>query len=468
ICKAFSALLPDTFQYFGWFALLSFILQGGLSSLLVKRLVNSNILSFLVTPIFILSYTVLQRMFYHTALGAQWILLLALFLWLGKRQERSCVKSCVIWALMGMLCVLIHSYFVPMVAAIMLTEMIEDAWRNKSIKKLIVTIVSFCFAVIGSLFLLGAFYQNASAAGEGIGSFGSNLNTFINPLGYGTILPELPLYYHFQYEGFGYLGVGVLFLLLTVLLIVISRFVQKKLTLASVKEEIGRHQRMILFGGLFFVFIILAVLPMVTFSDYKIVGIPYPEPIRNIMNVFRSNGRFIWLPAYLIVLGVLKLLSDLMKQNRKLLTGIIIAAVALQLIDLSNVIMQKRSYFTTLQEYHSIWDIPEMNKVISEYDSILFLYNENDIIMDTAYYAKEHSLKINNYYYARSFDDQINEHIEKSKQEVLQKQGDKKAIYVLRMEDVSQYLQTGLYLYQLEDHVIAVCQPIEGLIPLKE
>ena len=147
VFKLFSAALPETFQYFGWFALLSFALQGGISTLLIKRLSRCNLLSILSAPLFILSFTILQRMFYHTALGAQWILLLALLIWIGKdtNKDRSCFKSCLIWFLMGALCVWIHSYFVPMVAAIMLFSMIEEVWKKKAVKKLIMTAVLGCY-----------------------------------------------------------------------------------------------------------------------------------------------------------------------------------------------------------------------------------------------------------------------------------------------------------------------------------
>ena len=167
IFKLFRNILPQHFQYFGMFGLLSFALMGGISSLLVHSLIagagirrtgfpssaqdnneslgdtpfpfiNDNleyIVSAAASLVYILSFTVLQRMFYHTALGAQWIIVLALYIWVGRMQDgyhcepdnkpvssgtkTEKLKTALMYALMGILCVSIHTYYIPMVGSIL-------------------------------------------------------------------------------------------------------------------------------------------------------------------------------------------------------------------------------------------------------------------------------------------------------------------------------------------------------------
>ena len=81
IFKLFSGVLPVKFQYFGLFGLLCFAMMGMLSPVLIRRFTDSKIVCIAGSLFFILSYPVLHRMFYHTALSAQWIIVLALIVW---------------------------------------------------------------------------------------------------------------------------------------------------------------------------------------------------------------------------------------------------------------------------------------------------------------------------------------------------------------------------------------------------
>ena len=149
--KLFRGVLPVHFQYFGIFGLLSFMLMGGLSSLLIHSLipgieslydeksdgrlplVNRNlpyVLSLIASVVYILSFTVLQRMFYHTALGAQWILILALYIWVNRKSYGRSV-TLIAYSLMGLLCVGIHTYYVPMVGSILLAASVERVIRSR-------------------------------------------------------------------------------------------------------------------------------------------------------------------------------------------------------------------------------------------------------------------------------------------------------------------------------------------------
>ena len=464
--KLFRSILPETFQYFGLFGLLSFAMQGGISTLLVRKLTDRKHLCLLMAPFFILSFTVLQRMYYHTALSAQWIILLALLIWFYC-DTCSTVKKCGIWAAMGILCVSVHSYFVPMVGLIMLGSLADDVLKCKEKKKAaihaIVTVASYCAAVLAMLFLLGAFYEDASPVGEGIGTFGSNLNTFVNPLEHSALFSGLPLYYDFQYEGFGYLGAGMLMLGIGAVCILAYTWNKKKVHIS--KAFLYRHSSKVILLLVALLFFLLAVLPMVTIGSIKLVGIPYPAFIEKVMNIFRSNGRFIWIPMYIIMFGIIAIYIRYMPNNsinqkgrsgrNIILTVVLTFGLLLQLFDVSKMVFEKQNYFMkTEQTYESLWDEMDAEN-IANYKHFVFMYLENDWIMDTAYYAYYHDMTLNNYYYARSYDTQIEKEIARYRDEIAKGMIREDVIYIFREQDLQELsVPKELQLTEFDGHII--------------
>ncbi len=480
IFKLFRGILPEMFQYFGLFGILCFALQGGISALLVRKFTDSRWICIVSVPFFTLSFTLLQRMYYHTALGAQWLLLLALLLWLYDERLGTVRKRCLIWAGMGFLCVAIHSYFVPMVGLIMLgsladnwmgtcgkTVLLKKEKRSIFLQRVILPAGSYCLAALLNLLLLGAFYQDASPVGEGIGAFCSNLNTFFNSMGHSTMLRGLPVYGEFQYEGFAYLGAGMLLLLIRVAALLVKPIAARRIRFN--RTFFDRHRRACLLGLVAMVFILLAVFPMVTFGETKLFGVPYPGPIKTVMNIFRSNGRFIWAPMYILMLGLITLITREQQyfpivgrgtgrrsaRERSSSTAILMLTMALllQVADISGWIMEKRTYFAeSIHSYQSVWE--DATQQIANKSCFLFMYDENDWIMDTAYYAYQHHMTQNNYYYARSYSGQINAGIEEAYEELEQGMVREDTVYIFRKQDLEHFSCDELVLMPLGDHVI--------------
>lgn len=488
VFKLLRGILPETFQYFGWFGLISFALQGGIAALLIRKATDCKLLCLLTTPFFILSFPILQRLYYHTALAAQWIPMLALLIWFYYDRKKT-VKMCVVWAGMGVLCVFVHSYFVPMVGLLLLGSLADEIIRSHEKKstfhRLFLVMASFCTAVLASLFILGAFYENASPIGEGIGTFGSNLNTFINPLNHSALFSGLPLYYDFQYEGFGYLGAGMLLLFIGAIGILSMVWVRNRIHIN--KSFLKRHASELVLTITALVFILLAVLPMVTIGDIKLLGVPYPSFIKNLMNIFRSNGRFIWVPMYVIMFGTIAIYVRYLPYNKEkqssddhkersqnnntkrasgnidrrihrntILAAIMVFGLLLQFVDASKMIGEKQNYFMkTEQTYEPFWNQMEEVGSLSQYKHFVFMYPENDWMMDTAYYAYFHDMTLNHYYYARSYEKQIMNQIEQYYNELAQGMIRDDVIYIFRENDISgNPIPEELQLTEFENHVI--------------
>lgn len=475
--KLLAGVLPVKFQYFGLFGLLSFALQGGLSALLVRRFTDKKWLCIASAPFFILSFPVLQRMYYHTALGAQWVLLLALLLWFYQDIEKSLLRRCLVWAGMGFLCVSIHSYFLPMVGLILLAS-VAERWKDRKksgdaagrlVQESALLICSYCTAALVTLFVLGAFYGNTSAVGEGLGSFSSNLNTFINSLGEGRIFRAMPLYYDFQYEGAGYLGAGILLLLCALGILLIKRVIKKlsdikKKAIADDKDkaipvlklEIRNffiaHDRMVIHLLLFAAFCVLSIFPIVAWNDTKLFGVPYPSFVRKALSIFRSNGRFIWTAVYLLILSAVVLADRYLSPH--LLRIIIVFALLLQLFDLSGMIKEKQDYFKTRHTYETMWDAEELRDLLQSQKEFVFLYNENDILMETAYYAYLHQMRLNNYYYARDITDAVEKNISRWKEELKAGVVKERTIYIFKEAGFDESDYKGMDFYYVNGHAI--------------
>lgn len=445
IFKLFSRILPVRFQYFGLFGLLCFALQGALSAILIRIFTNKKVVCILGSLLFIFSFPLLQRMFYHTALGAQWIILLALIIWFTLDLNNT-KRSVVIWGVLGFFCVSIHSYFVFMTGIILILSVVEFYVTNKQIKKCVVPVVSFIICSFINLYLLGGFYGESNVSGYGFGLFNANLTAFINPLDHGTVFEGMKLYNDFEYEGFAYLGAGVLIVLLALFICVIAKKIVIPLSI---------RKKLIISGIIFSSFI--AIFPNFDFAGIKIIHIPLPGIINSILGICRTNGRFMWIAYYLILLSVIAMVAPYIETG--VVPFLVSVAIVIQGYDLSGEIKEKHHYYREETKYESVWTQFESLNLFENKDKFVFLYNDGDIMMDTALYAYLHNMSQNIFYYARPIDESVNNEIECIKKDISDGKIDESAIYILRYSDVTDdilddFKKCDAIEYYFENHMI--------------
>jgi len=506
--KLFRNVLPVNFQYFGLYGLICFMLQGGLAAILIRRFCKEKWICILGSFLFILSFPLLQRMFYHTALSSQWIILLALNLWFYL-EDISLIKKCIIYGLLGVLCVFIHSYYLPMAGSILLASIIDKALKSRAlsikmantltndideekiinnktaekqkkenkkndcinknckIKKNIwdgiIQIAVFCLAALISLYCLGGFYGESAGIGEGIGSFTSNLNTFFNSLDMGAFGLTFPLYYEFQYEGSAYLGMGFVMLLILCFCLWVSSIImifaceerdnKDKSNIEILKDYINNHPTKTVLILLFIVMCLAAILPMVAANDKKLFGLPLPSLIKKIWNIFRSNGRFIWVPMYILILSMMVYINR--HAIEKVAMVLLLVVSLLQIMDISKIAVEKHMYFAKEQVFESIYD-EELADFVGGKDSFVFMYNENDIIMDTARFAYYNNMSLSNFYYARDIDEQIEEEISKWSGELNNNIIRDNIVYIFKKDDYKAGQYQGVSEIEKENHIFMV------------
>ncbi len=453
VFKLFAPILPETFQYFGLFGILSFALMGGFASLLLRRFIDSDIQCATGSVFYVVSAPVIQRMYFHTALAAQWLIIaaLVLFVYDDLISDRTKITG---WGLLGFLCVAIHSYFLPMagmiLAALMVTQYIAKKRYDIPMKEFL----SFCIAGLVNLYVLGGFYGSSSPASYGLGTFVSNLNTFINPWEIGQMLPQLPLQNYFQYEGMAYLGAGILLLFVIVAAGLIFRRAR------GVPEEAFHSNKV--YGrvtlGLTIVSFAAAVVPNISYNDIMILWIPYPSFVERALSVFRSNGRLVWPAMYILMTAAISFTAYTFRHTRTIASIILAGALLLQLADMRNAFSQRYVLYTSEHPINTIWDDAELSDFTKGEKEFIFLYTENDITLQTGYYAYLHGMRQNNYYYARDIEEKVREDINQYYSELDAGNLREGAVYVLRNEDYEKdpgyYDSLDAEMVKAHDHVI--------------
>ncbi|NBH81610.1 hypothetical protein D7X88_01520 [bacterium C-53] len=455
--KIFREILPETFQYLGLFTFLSFGMQGGLSAVLLRRVTDKRAVCVCGVFPFILSFPILQRCFYHTALSAQWLILLALYLWLSDAAKGRRMRKVLLWGGMSALCVLIHSYFIPMTALIMTADFVEDYVKNREWKSSLWGFGSFVVSGLFTLFALGAFSGSVNT-NYGIGGFGCNLNTFLNPLQYGGLFQAMPLASDFQYEGYGYLGAGILFLLAISGAIVLCKlFVSKK----AVRYFVRYHRRFVIAGMLFFVFLAAAMYPELSWNETMFFSLPVPGIMNKVLGFFRSNGRFIMPAVYLLMLFGFAVAGRYL--NRRTLYLMMTVVLVLQAADVSKLLVKRqKKYNGSVKEYQSELLEPRVLEALSGFRHFVMMYDDVTDIMDVEYCAYRLSITNNRFYYARDIDAQVEESLEAYRRKIVEGNAESDCIFVFNKETYGEMQESGLNFYEVGPYIIGTKEPLPG------
>lgn len=488
IFKLLRGILPETFQYFGLFTLISFSLQGGYAAKILRRITDRAVIWAAMPVVFILSFSMIHRSFYHTSLTAQWIILLCIDLWLGGAAYKRSAEKAVIWGLVSLLCVGIHTYFLPMALCILCTSELErilsGGYKNEKVAGAVTNIagagVSFMLCALVFLYALGAF-ASPSSEEYWVGDFTSNLNCFFNSNGRTLFLPALPLCGELQTEGIAYLGMGIIImcaaaLIFEVTLKVVGGKTADGISLesgrnSSLLEQIRRHPRRVSFAIAAIIFVLVSVLPTVTLGDRILFTAPYSRALLKTAGIFRSNGRFMWPVMYFIFIWasyeidrfgeVLKKRDpDGVKLGRILVIAIVSVCVITQLVDYYPWLRRKfRKARREYQDYMTDWDELE---VPEEYEHFVTFQNDTTYRIAIAYYAQKHGMTTNSFYFARGIEGLVEETNKEQLNSIMNHAADEKTVYVFDLETYETVRESGLHFYKCEKSVCGTVNPIEG------
>ena len=329
IFKILSPILPASFQYFGLYELITYMLMGGFGALITFRYYRNVIVNSISAGLFVVSPVLLKRTFYHTALSSHFLILMAICLWI-YRDKMSYKKYVILWTLLTVLTVLINPYYTPMVYGILLLSIVQDIIANKEWKKSILLII---LPIAGALIIgwvIGLFAGSQSVSGASLERVSFNLNQLFNPsdpiiihdtkrpvatndvMTYSKFIEPMALGSAWQMEGFSYLGFGM------ILMLIVSAFnglfyIEKKLNKGNVRLFVS-YVIPIVLGGV--IFTLLAMGPVGTFGESTIYHLNWPESIYNLFAMFRTCGRLIWPVYYGIYAIVLIIFAKTVKGSK--------------------------------------------------------------------------------------------------------------------------------------------------------
>ena len=401
--KLLSPILPETFQYFGLWGVLSYFLMGAVSAVILRKATKNPAICVAGSVFFSFSPYVIQRMFRHTALAGNWLILMAIAIWIYKPYFSGFKRKTIAWGLLLVTGSLVHIYYIPMIMVFMFFSCLQDLLEKKDWKADIVMGILVVAVDLTVLYCIGAFSSTTALADGGLGSYSSNLNTFWNPMGKGRFLSTCPIINPGQDEGYGYLGLGILILLASAVIVQIYYYCRKwnkRDTSSQEKREKYFFPLCMFLAGV--VSVILAASPIVSYNDRILATINYPDGIIRLLSIFRASGRFIWCAGYILMLFAIMTIASRIRKEWAAFAGIAIA-VCIQLMDLGTYAFNGGRQTTVAYSRESILDANSWEAVFEGKQHLVFLPfnqltdvdNGSEIMYAFANLAVEHDMTIN-------------------------------------------------------------------------
>ncbi|MES3011273.1 MAG: DUF6311 domain-containing protein [Pseudomonadota bacterium] len=314
VFKLLRSGLPEGFHYFGWWHAFIYVAQGLAAVCLLRALGVRHLLGTVVGVSFALMSPVMTYRTGHIALATHALILLAIAIsWMGLTKQWSSQRA-YLWMLpLTIAAMLVHAYLFGMVLLFLLLMLVEFWRQNESVRTQLFRLSTIALLIGVTGWLFG--YWGTRVAAQGFGIYSMNL---LSPFcGRGVIYACGFDGTGGQYEGYNYLGIG------TMLLIVASLACCWRGWRTLIGQQAG-----------FFLLLVLLLLFSLSNEIYvgtvKLVSIPLPNLIEKLFNVFRASGRFFWPVGYALLFISIAILLRRPSVPR---VAVAVLALALQWLD---------------------------------------------------------------------------------------------------------------------------------------
>lgn len=300
--KPLSPILPEPFQYLGIEIVLCCALQFFFAWRLFRLFADRNTLGVLLaSAFFMISPPLTYRMVGHYSLINQWALTAALliFFQLQLAPETTLRKFVVSSLILSAVVVAINPYLAFEVLMVLTAAVASLLWQRRLSLSRTVGFMALLGVVCGLIaYLVGFFISGGKGyAGAGYRYYSMNLLAPFDPQGNGSILYRaLPHFTEGQYEGYNYLGAGVILLIV----LVVAYLVSKRGQLKALDK---RWVVPLLLCCL--VLTLMAFSTKVTFGSHTVLDVDPQEKLTHFFAPLRACGRLFWVPYYTILIAVL-------------------------------------------------------------------------------------------------------------------------------------------------------------------
>jgi hypothetical protein len=270
-----------------WLAL-CYVLAGWWGARLAQALGARPMAAAIAGVFFALSPVMMHRV-EHDALTAHFLLLAALTVAVSARPRQT------LWGavLLPLIAIGVHPYLLAMVYPLALAALLRGAWIDELFPGRVAlgAALAMTAALYGLAALLGIPQQSFAVQGSGFGHYGTDLATLFTTQNSSWILPDLPGQ-QARWEGYGYLGLGGLVLVVSALGLEIARRGADRRWRRSLPVAV----------------VVLGAALFALADPIRWLGQPLVEttalwrPFEFLTGAFRTSGRFIW-PLYYALLA---------------------------------------------------------------------------------------------------------------------------------------------------------------------
>ncbi|GAA5234653.1 hypothetical protein FOZ76_20680 [Verticiella sediminum] len=316
--KPFAGWMGQDFQYFGFWLLACFLLQGWMAYRLIGLATGDPALRALGAVFFAFAPPMLIRMTDHLNLSGHFLLLGSLYLVFAPLVRRRRLA----WGALLALGALVHAYLFIMVAALWGVDLLGRLLRRSlNLRAVLLEGVLLIGIVAVLAWQAGYFSVGGGGSTGGYGYYRANLISFVNPLGWSHVLRD-QAQGGGDYEGAAYLGLGMLLLLVFGMARVAA---DPRGALAGA----GRHWVAYLGLAGFFVFALSNNVGLGTHTW----SYPIPGFFDKLAGYFRSSGRMLWVVYYAVFFAAIVLVVR--GYPRRVALVLLGLALAVQLADTS-------------------------------------------------------------------------------------------------------------------------------------
>jgi hypothetical protein len=456
----FKPLLHRTsrpFQYFGIWILTCFVLQAVFAWKLITIWIKKWEQALLAVLFICFMPMFLDRMTWHFALAGHWLLLAGLFLMV---TENFSFRK---WLTLGISATLIQPYLAIMVSILYLLTLLARGIRVKQVTWIAFRTTTLGAVIFATGWLSGLFQFGLGAAGSsGFGMYSANILTWVDPgftwanrFTWSRVVPD-QWQGDGQYEGFGFLGAGVLLMAFVVWVVLIFRSTWLRRVLLVVPPvaapvlwgHTGATQFKLcaLFGVLIGVILVAvhsqlavaksrtyvyvcglgflslgAISNVVFIGDVSIGSFPIPSLLEQLFSIVRTSGRLLWPVTYLLVCIIIVSLSRNLR--RYIATAVLLFAFSFQIHDSRDAIAITRESFNRGSAPEFLVS-PLWETLGSRYSKVAILL-PNDAPMlyptnpdwcapdysyiwrDFGLFAIKHKMQLNSFYFSRAPTNQL-------------------------------------------------------------
>jgi hypothetical protein len=300
--KPLSPLLPEPSQYFGIEVILACALQFFFAYRLLFLLIGPNVLgAALGSAFFLLAPPLNYRFWGHYSLSNQWVLVAALFIFAQAQEDspRAVRRFWISAAVLAAISIAINPYLTFQVLLVLIAGVVSLLWQKRLTLAQSAGVAALLLAVG---FVVAYSMGLVISGGKGYGSGGYrdmslNLVAPVDPRTFTSLIfPRLRGTNPLQYEGYNYLGAGVILLLA---IVVIAALLHKgKLRRPDKRWLVPLSLCCLLLT-------LLALSTKITGGGNTLIDLDPQQHFSKFFTPLRATGRLFWAPYYAILTAIL-------------------------------------------------------------------------------------------------------------------------------------------------------------------